>query len=50
VSVGANRAARLAVASLAIVAAGAAALYRALPEPSLGWRFGSEDVLDKSGY
>ena len=37
--VGANRAARLVVASLVIALFAAFALYRALSEPSLGWRF-----------
>lgn len=37
--VGANRTARLWVASFVIAACAVAALYRALAEPSLGWRF-----------
>ncbi|HSV55245.1 MAG TPA: ATP-binding protein [Burkholderiaceae bacterium] len=37
--VGANRGARLWVASLLIAVFGLAALYRSLAEPSLGWRF-----------
>lgn len=39
VIVGPNRKGRLALASLLIVAAAVAALYRPLAEPSLGWRF-----------
>ena len=39
VIVGANRSARLWVAFLVIAVFGMAALYRALSEPSLGWRF-----------
>ena len=37
--VGSNRTARLWLASVFIVLAAAATLYRALAEPSLGWRF-----------
>jgi signal transduction histidine kinase len=37
--VGSNRSARLWLASALIVAVAASALYRALVEPSLGWRF-----------
>lgn len=39
VIVGPNRTARLWLASLLIAACGVAAMYRALQEPSLGWRF-----------